>query len=155
MMGGVNSSQAYVQQTELGYAANGEAVVTNTFLQGGITTVYYLGTLVGCFLGRWASDRFGRIKSLALGTVWGILGVSLQCSARNSTWTIVSRLINGVGTRIPNATVPVYGSEVSDYKSRGQFIAMEFTLNIVGVVIAYWLEYGLSYADDGRSQIQW
>lgn len=155
MMGGVNSSQAYVQQMELGYTANGEAVVTNTLLQGGITSLYYLGTLVGCFLGGWASDRFGRIKSLALGTVWGILGASLQCSAQNSTWMIVSRLINGVGTGILNATVPVYGSEVSDYKSRGQFIAMEFTLNIVGVVIAYWLGYGLSYVDDGRSQIQW
>ena len=36
---------------------------------------------------------------------------------------IVSRLINGVGTGVLSATVPVYGSEHSDYESRGQFIA--------------------------------
>jgi hypothetical protein len=27
-----------------------------------------------------------------------------------------------------------------EHTSRGQFIAIEFTLNILGVVIAYWME---------------
>jgi hypothetical protein len=32
--------------------------------------------------------------------------------------------------------VPVYATETAEYTSRGQFIALEFTLNIFGVVIA-------------------
>lgn len=32
---------------------------------------------------------------------------------------------------------------------------MEFTLNIFGVVLAYWLEYGLSFIARGDSQIRW
>jgi MFS family permease len=155
MMGGVNDSQAYVDRMGLGYKENGSIKVTNTLLQGGIVSIYYLGTLVGCFIGGYISDRFGRIKSLALGAVWGILGAALQCTAMNPTWMIVSRLINGIGTGILNATVPVYGSELADYESRGMFIAMEFTLNIVGVVVAYWLGFGLSYIDNGRSEFQW
>lgn len=37
----------------------------------------------------------------------------------------------------------------------GAFIALEFTLNIFGVVVAYWLEFGLGFVGDGRSQIRW
>ncbi|KAJ5307061.1 hypothetical protein N7508_006076 [Penicillium antarcticum] len=155
MMGGVNDSQAYVDRMGLGYVKNGSVTVTNTLLQGGIVSVYYLGTLVGCFMGGYVSDRYGRIKSLGFGAVWGIIGAALQCTAMNPSWMIVSRLINGIGTGILNATVPVYGSELADYESRGQFIAMEFTLNIVGVVVAYWLGFGLSFIDNGTSDFQW
>ncbi|KAJ5698408.1 hypothetical protein N7462_000413 [Penicillium macrosclerotiorum] len=155
MMGGVNDSQAYVHRMGLGYEKNGSITVTNTLLQGGIVSVYYLGTLIGCFMGGYVSDRSGRIKSLAFGAAWGIIGAALQCTAMNPTWMIVSRLINGIGTGILNATVPVYGSELADYESRGMFIAMEFTLNIVGVVVAYWLGFGLSYINNGTSEFQW
>jgi hypothetical protein len=48
--------------------------------------------------------------------------------------------VNGVGTGILNAIVPVWATEAAEYTSRGQFIAMEFTLNIFGVVVAYWIE---------------
>lgn len=51
-----------------------------------------------------------------------------------------ARLINGVGTGILNAIVPVWATETAEHTSRGQFIAIEFTLNIFGVVVAYWLE---------------
>ncbi|KAJ5349146.1 uncharacterized protein N7506_002399 [Penicillium brevicompactum] len=128
MMGGVNDSQAYVARMGLGYEEDGSITITNTLLQGGIVSVYYLGTLVGCFMGGYTSDRFGRINSLASGAAWGILGAVLQCTAMNPTWMI---------------------------DSRGMFIAMEFTLNIVGVVVAYWLGFGLSYIDNGTSDFQW
>lgn len=154
-MGGVNDSRAYVHRMGLGYEENGSIIVTNTLLQGGIVSVFYLGTLVGCFIGGYVSDRFGRIKSLAAGAVWGIIGAALQCTAMNPAWMIVSRLINGIGTGVLNATVPVYGSELADYESRGMFIAMEFTLNIVGVVVAYWMGFGLRYIDNGESEFQW
>jgi MFS family permease len=155
MMGGVNDCQAYVERMGLGYVKNGTVAVTNTLLQGGIVSVYYLGTLVGCFMGGYISDKYGRIKSLGLGAVWGIIGAALQCTAMNPSWMTMSRLINGIGTGVLNATVPVYGSELADYESRGQFIAMEFTLNIIGVVFAYWLGFGLSFIDNGTSEFQW
>lgn len=52
----------------------------------------------------------------------------------------IARLINGFGTGILNAIVPVWATESAQHTSRGQFIAIEFTLNIFGVVVAYWLE---------------
>lgn len=67
MMGGVNDSPTYVRRMGLGYQENGSITVTNTLLQGGIVSVYYLGTLIGCFMGGYVSDKLGRIKSLGLG----------------------------------------------------------------------------------------
>ena len=91
-------------------------------------------------MGGWFGDKYGRIKTIALGAGWAVIGASLQCSAMNSNWMICARLINGFGTGILNAIVPVWATETAEHKSRGQFVAIEFTLNIFGVVVAYWLE---------------
>ncbi|KAG6879311.1 hypothetical protein C0992_003638 [Termitomyces sp. T32_za158] len=110
---------------------------------------------------------------MAIGGVWVVLGATLQCSAQNITWMLCARFIDGVGTGHLNAIVPVWSAEVATHTSRGTwythphtlkfiqqtsagaFIAFEFTLNIFGVVVAYWLEFGLGFVGDGRSQIRW
>lgn len=51
-----------------------------------------------------------------------------------------ARVLNGVGTGILNAITPVWATETAAHTSRGQFVSIEFTLNILGVVVAYWLE---------------
>ncbi|KAI5460221.1 general substrate transporter [Mariannaea sp. PMI_226] len=157
MMGGVNNADDYVKLMGFGYIdeETGDPVVTNSLLQGGIVSVYYLGTLFGCLLGGWVGDKVGRIKAIALGSVWAIIGASLQCSAQNHNWMICARAVNGIGTGILNAIVPVWATETAEHTSRGQFIAIEFTLNIFGVVVAYWLEFGLSFVDGGKSPIRW
>ncbi|KAL9080465.1 MAG: hypothetical protein Q9157_000779 [Trypethelium eluteriae] len=155
-MGGVNESNDYIREMGLGYIdAEGNPVITRTLLQGGIVSVYYLGTLLGCLLGGSVGDRYGRINTIGLGAAWAILGATLQCSAQNHAWMICARLVNGVGTGILNAIVPAWASEISEHTSRGQFIAIEFTLNIFGVVIAYWLEYAVSFMDNGWSPVRW
>lgn len=139
-MAGVNNAPDYYNLMGFGYQdpKTKAVVVTKTILQGGIISVYYLGTLVGALGGGKFSDMYGRIKSIALGAAIGVLGASLQCSAQNHNWMICARLINGFGTGILNCIVPVYATETADYTSRGQFVAIEFTLNIFGVVVAYW-----------------
>ena len=52
---------------------------------------------------------------------------------------VAARLINGIGTGMLNVIVPVWSTETASHMSRGMFIAIEFTLNIFGVVVAYWL----------------
>ncbi|KAK4544381.1 hypothetical protein LTR36_004272 [Oleoguttula mirabilis] len=156
MMGGVNNAKDYIDLMGFGYVNDaGDPVVTNSLLQGGIVSVYYLGTLFGCLLGGWVGDKIGRVRTIALGAVWAILGATLQCSAQNHNWMICARAVNGIGTGILNAIVPVWATETAEHTSRGQFIAIEFTLNIFGVVVAYWLEFGLSYVDGGNSAIRW
>ncbi|KAK5947484.1 hypothetical protein PMZ80_001634 [Knufia obscura] len=179
MMAGVNNAKDYY--TLMGFGRqnpeDGSPIIYDSLLQGGIVAVYYLGTLVGAFLGGWFGDKQGRIRTIAFGAVWAILGASLQGSAQNHEWMICARLINGIGTGmahnrnaqlffdgkeltvplqgILNAIVPVYATETSEHTSRGQFVAIEFTLNIFGVVVAYWLEYGTSKYRNGETAFTW
>ncbi len=106
-------------------------------------------------VGGWFGDKYGRIKTIALGAGWAVIGACLQTSAMNATWMIFARLINGWGTGILNAIVPVWATETAEHKSRGQFVAIEFTLNIFGVVVAYWLEYGCSFYKGGNGSFIW
>lgn len=162
MMSGVNGTPDYVQVMKLGNVIppqyDGDmwnVDITNPTKEGGIVSVYYFGTLVGALIGGYVGDRLGRINCVRIGVVWAIVGAALQCSAQNSNWMICARVINGIGTGHLNAIVPVWSAETSTFSSRGLFIAMEFTLNIFGVVVAYWLEYGLSYINNGNSVIRW
>ncbi|KAL2349763.1 hypothetical protein BJ546DRAFT_1033125 [Cryomyces antarcticus] len=90
-------------------------------------------------------DKMGRIKPIALGAVWAILGATLQCSAQNHSWMICGRP-PPILLRVP---------ETAEHMSRGQSTAIEFALNVFGVVVAYWLKFGLSYIDGGRSALRW
>ncbi|KAI0424453.1 general substrate transporter [Xylaria sp. FL1042] len=157
VMGGVNNAKNYIDLMGFGYVdeKTGDPVITNSLLQGGIISVYYLGTLFGCLLGGLIGDKIGRIKTIAVGAAWAVFGASLQSAAQNSNWMIGARAVNGIGTGILNAIVPVWATETAEHTSRGQFIAIEFTLNIFGVVVAYWLEFGLSFIDNGNSAFRW
>ncbi len=143
MMGGVNTAPDYYHNVmKFGHTdpVSGAPVVDNTLLQGGIVSIYYLGTLMGCLVGGSFGDRYGRIKTIGLGAAWAVVGATLQTSAQSAVWMICARLINGWGTGMLNAIVPVWATETAEHTSRGQFVAIEFTLNIFGVVVAYWIE---------------
>ncbi|KAF2208923.1 hypothetical protein CERZMDRAFT_48238 [Cercospora zeae-maydis SCOH1-5] len=157
MMGGVNNSKHYIDLMRFGHIdpISHEPIMTNSLLQGGIVSVYYLGCLLGCLVGGQIGDVSGRIKTIAFGSLWAIFGAALQCSAQSANWMICARAVNGIGTGILNAIVPVWATETAEHTSRGQFVAIEFTLNIFGVVVAYWLEFGLSLIDGGASQFRW
>ncbi|KAK9323091.1 general substrate transporter [Lipomyces orientalis] len=156
LMSGVNNSPDYVNHMQYGYVdPDGTVHVTDSAKQGGIVAIYYFGTLLGCFLGGYLGDRLGRINSIGVGAVWAMIGTLLQSSAQNAQWMSYSRIVSGVGTGILNTVVPVWSAETAETKSRGQFIALEFTLNIFGVAAAYWLEYSLSAIGGGFSPIRW
>ncbi|KAI0744478.1 general substrate transporter [Earliella scabrosa] len=161
MMGGVNTSPDYVRTMKMGYATyegpseGYVATITDPTKQGGIVSIYYLGTLIGCLMGGVQGDRLGRIKTMIIGSVWVLFGAALQCSAQNVAWMCCARIINGIGTGYLNAIVPVWSAEVATHTSRGAFIASEFTLNIFGVVVAYWLEFGLGFVGNGDTQVRW
>ncbi|KAG7002003.1 hypothetical protein G7Y79_00030g065360 [Physcia stellaris] len=158
VMGGVNGTRDYAKVMDWGHYDNVSRLVVadNALKQGGIVAVYYLpGTLFGAFLGGWFGDRYGRIKTIAYASLVAIVGATLQCSAQNAKWMFCARVFNGIGTGILNAITPVWATETAEHTSRGQFVAIEFTLNIFGVVVAYWIEYGTTFYGDGTSSFIW
>lgn len=55
---------------------------------------------------------------------------------KNSDLEVLRVATNADRCQLPqNAIVPVWATETAEHTSRGQFIAIEFTLNIFGVVV--------------------
>lgn len=93
LMGGLNNSKNYIDLMGFGYTETVEGdenvpVITDSLLQGGIVASYYVGCLFGALFGGWIGDKIGRIKTVAIGAVWAVVGAALQASAMNSNWMI-------------------------------------------------------------------
>lgn len=58
-------------------------------------------------------------------------------------------------TPTSQAITPVWATETASHTSRGAFVSIEFTLNIFGVVVAYWIEYGTSFYGNKLSSFIW
>ncbi|KAI9890213.1 MAG: hypothetical protein M1814_004375 [Vezdaea aestivalis] len=113
----------------------------NVAVQGGIVSVYYGGIFIGALVAGSLADRAGRITAVVFGCLWAFLGAILQTCAYNITWMCCARVIAGVGVEAIDCVIPVWSAEVSSHQARGAFLAIEFFINIGGLVLAFWIEY--------------
>ncbi|KAH6713778.1 general substrate transporter [Leptodontidium sp. MPI-SDFR-AT-0119] len=154
VMGGVNASPDYWGIVDIG-TGNIADGVTQTTKQGGIVSIYYLGAIVGAFVGGWIADRVGRINGLFLSAIFALVGGALQAATQNISFILVARVVTGLGTGALTSITPVYIAEVSSAGHRGAFLGYVFIANYLGISVAYWLNFGLSFIDNGNSEIRW
>ncbi|KAI9484742.1 general substrate transporter [Zychaea mexicana] len=114
-------------------------------LMGAIVAIYEIGCFAGALSTGRIGDILGRIKTIRLGCTILVLGAVMQTASINIAMMIVARTVTGVGNGINTATIPVYQSELSPPSSRGKGVAFSTTVLVVGVALAYWLEYGLYF----------
>ena len=81
-----------------------------------------------------------------------VVGTILLGTSFGRAQFLVGRIVTGLGNGINSATVPVYQSEMARPEIRGRLLSAQGTVTILGLCIAYWLDYGLSFVD---SQLQW
>ncbi|KAJ5749189.1 uncharacterized protein N7511_010885 [Penicillium nucicola] len=79
--------------------------------------------------------------------IWIIVGAILQTTSFSRAQLLVARFVTGIGTGIETTVVPVYQSELCEAKKRGKYVCSEPLFVGVGIVIAYWFDYGMSYVD--------
>jgi MFS family permease len=103
----------------------------------------------------WIADRIGRINGLFIAAVFALIGGALQSAAQSATFILVARVVTGLGTGALTSITPVYIAEVSSAGYRGGFLGYVFIANYLGISIAYWLNFGLSFVDNGNSQVRW
>ncbi|KAJ5861332.1 uncharacterized protein N7529_008642 [Penicillium soppii] len=114
---------------------------------GIIVSIYNLGCFTGTIVSFAFSDKMGPRKSMWFAMVWIIVGATLQTTAFSRAQLLVARFITGIGTGIETTVVPVYQSELCEAKKRGKYVCSEPLFVGVGIVIAYWFDYGMSYVD--------
>ncbi|KIX02623.1 uncharacterized protein Z518_08565 [Rhinocladiella mackenziei CBS 650.93] len=121
-------------------------------MQGNITALYDIGCVVGSIITYFIGERMGRRTLLILGGSIMIIGTAILASSYTIAQLIVGRIVTGIGNGMNSSTAPVYLSECSPASHRGLLNTFQGTVTILGVVISYWLDYGLNFSD---SSIQW
>lgn len=86
----------------------------SNFLQGGITASIQAGAFAGSLLtGALLADRFGRKKTILIGSAIFTLGIIISTVANNVVALVAGRVINGLGNGCLAMMVPNYQSEIS------------------------------------------
>lgn len=60
---------------------------------------------------------------------------------------MIARFVCGIGTGIETSTVPMYQSELCEAEKRGRLVASEPLFVGLGIEIAYWFDYGMSFTE--------
>ncbi|KAJ5095916.1 hypothetical protein NUU61_005272, partial [Penicillium alfredii] len=114
-------------------------------LQGTVVAIYEIGCFLGAIISLIAGERLGRRRCIMSGCVILSIGAALQCSAYSIPHMLVGRIIAGIGNGLNTSTIPVWHSELSKAASRGKGLAIELAINIFGVMLSYWVDYGFSF----------
>lgn len=124
----------------------------DTKLQGTIVSIYDIGCAVGSLFSFMAGERFGRKAMIFAGGGIMILGTIILASSTTLAQLLVGRVVTGLGNGMNSSNVPAYQSELCGAKNRGRLLSLQGTVTIIGLCIAYWMDYGLSFVD---GPIQW
>ncbi|KAJ5580308.1 Major facilitator superfamily domain general substrate transporter [Penicillium hispanicum] len=121
-------------------------------MQGILTSIYDIGCAVGCLLAFLVGHKIGRKKIIIAGGSIMVIGTIILGSSYTRAQFLVGRIVTGFGNGINSSTVPTYQSEMARPELRGRLLSAQGTVTILGLCIAYWLDYGLSFVN---SSVQW
>lgn len=86
---------------------------------GAIVSLFAAGAFFGALMAGWTADRFGRKRTIQIGSVIAIVGCTLQTAAVNVGMLIAGRFIAGWSIGVLSMIVPMYQAEISPPHARG------------------------------------
>lgn len=126
-----------------------------TVVQGAVTSCYELGCFAGALCAMFLGPRWGRKLLIIIGSAIIIIGTFISIFPFKGHWAlghfVIARVVTGFGNGFNTATIPIYQAELSDPKNRGKLVNLEGSFVAVGTLIAYWTDFGLSYASGSVS----
>ncbi|QRW15807.1 Sugar (and other) transporter [Rhizoctonia solani] len=120
--------------------------------QGTIVAIYDIGCAVGSLVCFMFGQKLGRRRMIMLGASTMLVGTAILTSATTRAQLIVGRVVTGIGNGFNSSSIPVYQSETCEGRMRGALVCLNSTITILGLVIAYFLDYGLSFVN---GPVQW
>ncbi|KAI0821858.1 general substrate transporter [Trametes gibbosa] len=111
--------------------------------QGTIDIGCAVGSLITFFWG----ESIGRKRMIMAGAATMLVGTAILTSSTTLAQLYVGRIVTGIGNGFNSSSIPVYQSETCGGLVRGALVCLNSTVTIIGLVIAYWLDYGMSYVN--------
>ncbi len=84
-----------------------------TNMIGALNGVNSAGAIAGCLSQAWSADKYGRKRTMQIGSVILIVGGALCAGAVDMAMFLVGRFIAGMGSGMLACVVPIYQAEVS------------------------------------------
>ncbi|KAF1989914.1 general substrate transporter [Aulographum hederae CBS 113979] len=144
VMSGLLTGRAFTNQFPEIDTQNGGS----SSLQGTVVAIYEIGCFFGAIFCLLWGEQIGRRKAIMLGCVVLSIGAALQASAYSIPHMIVGRIVAGLGNGMNTSTIPVWHSELMKADKRGKGLSVELAINIFGVMLAYWTDYGMSFVSN-------
>lgn len=108
---------------------------------GLIISILEIGAMISSLMVAKLSDKFGRKRTILIGTFIFMIGGCLQSFATNLWVFGVGRVLSGIGVGVLSTMVPSYQCEISPSEERGKLVCGEFTGNISGYALSVWVDY--------------
>ena len=141
---GVISSAILFIKKEFGLGEKTEEITVSAVLMGAVIGAAFAGKL---------ADSLGRRKVLIIAAIIFAVGSIATAMAPNDLLLILGRIIVGLAIGAASFTAPMYISEVSPARIRGELVSLNQLAVTVGIVISYIAGYFLSKVGDWRTML--
>ncbi|KAM0748971.1 general substrate transporter [Meredithblackwellia eburnea MCA 4105] len=125
----------------------------NSTILGVSIAIYEIGCMIGALSCLYVGEKFGRRKTILLGSTIMIIGAALQCSAFSLGQLVAGRVVTGLGNGFITATVPTWQSECAKAKDRGYLVMIEGALITGGICVSYWIDFAFYWL--GTNSASW
>ncbi|RDI81796.1 hypothetical protein Vi05172_g8226 [Venturia inaequalis] len=127
-------------------------------LEGNITAMVQLGSILGALIGFYLTDKLGRLKAtIELCFLW-VLGMSIFMASAptgNLSMVYAGRFIAGIGIGQTTIVAPTYLAETAPRAVRGFCVCMFAGCVYLGIMLSYFASWGASIHISGNTQTQW
>lgn len=100
-----------------------------------------IGSIFGVAVAGMMSDRLGRKPTMLISAVLFTTSAVLCAVATSFTMLVCARIIGGIGIGVVSIVAPIYISEISITRYRGQMVSLYQLAVTVGFLAAYFINY--------------
>lgn len=159
--GAVGSLKAYFVDPRFTDLANPAQANAANSLLGFLVSSALIGCIVGGLIGGWVSTNIGRKRGLVIAAVLFLIS-ALGASAPEFPFAPIGhggsgymanfvfyRILGGIGVGLASMLSPMYIAEIAPPKIRGNLVAWNQFAIIFGMLVIYFVNYGISRAGNG------
>jgi sugar porter (SP) family MFS transporter len=116
----------------------------NTFLVESITTVVVIGSIAGVLLGGPLANAIGRKPVMVIVALSYAVFALLSALSVNLLWLDIARFLLGATIGVSIVVAPIFVAESVGAAVRGRLVAMYQVATVAGILIAYFVDFGLA-----------
>ncbi|MGA2832446.1 MAG: D-xylose transporter XylE [Terracidiphilus sp.] len=159
--GAVGSLKAYFIDPRFADLTNPTQANAANSLLGFVVSSALIGCILGGLIGGWVSTRIGRKRGLVIAALLFLIS-ALGAAAPEFPFApighggpgymanfVVYRMLGGIGVGLASMLSPMYIAEIAPPKVRGNLVAWNQLAIIFGMLVIYFVNFGISKAGSG------